>query len=119
MTAMTAITVLAALLVLQAVVLGSAKVLRAAPMQERASHVGFTADEYSRIGALELLAAAGLLAGAAVPAIGVLAACGLLVLLGGALAAHARAGDGPAEMAPALLVAASATAYIVLSVVAR
>lgn len=115
---MTAITVLAALLVLQAVALGSAKVLRAAPMQERAAHVGFSADDYRRIGVLELLAAAGLLVGVAVPALGVLAACGLLMLLGGALAAHARAGDGPADMAPALLVSALATSYIVLSVIA-
>ena len=105
--------VLAALLMVQGLLLGGAKVLRLEPMQERAVHVGFTVRDYTRIGVLELLAAAGLGVGLAVPVIGVLAASGLLLLLGGALAAHARAGDRPVEMAPALLVAGLVTAYLV------
>lgn len=111
--------VLAALLILQAMLLGGSKVLRLAPMRERAEHVGFTATDYSRIGALELLAAAGIGVGIAVPAIGVLAASGLLLLLGGALVSHLRAGDGPAQMAPALVVAALTSAYIVVQTVTR
>ena len=114
---MIALTVLASLLVLQAVLLGGAKVLRTEPMQERAVHVGFTTDEYSKIGVLELLAAVGIAVGVAVPVIGVLAASGLLMLLGGALAAHARAGDKPLVMAPALVVAALVTAYLIALVV--
>jgi hypothetical protein len=116
---MIARTVLAALLMLQAVAFGGAKVLRLQPMQQRAAHVGMTVEDYSRIGILEILAAVGLAIGAVVPAIGVLAACGLLVLLGGALVTHLRAGDRPADLAPALTVAVLATAYIVVSVTAH
>ena len=105
--------VLAALLIVQGLLLGGAKVLRLEPMRERAVHVGFTADDYTRIGVLELLAAAGLGVGVVVPVIGVLAASGLLLLLGGALAAHVRVGDRPVEMAPALVVAGLVTAYLV------
>ena len=114
---MIAITVLASLLIVQAVLLGGAKVLGTETMQERAVHVGFTAGDYRRIGALELLAAAGIGIGLAFPVIGVLAASGLLMLLGGALAAHQRAGDPPLVMAPALVVAALVTAYLVALVV--
>ena len=112
-------TVFAALLIVQGLLLGGAKVLRLEPMRERAVHVGFTADDYSRIGVLELLAAAGIGIGLAVPVIGVLAASGLLLLLGGALAAHVRAGDAPIDMAPALVVAALVTAYLVALVFTR
>ena len=110
----TTTTVLAALLIAQAILLGGSKVLRLAPMRERAEHVGFTAADYSRIGVLELLAAAGIGVGIALPVIGVLAASGLLLLLGGALVSHLRAGDGPAEMAPAAVVAALTSGYLVL-----
>ena len=110
---MIAITVLAALLILQAVLLGGAKVVGTESMQERAVHVGFTAADYKRIGVLELLAAAGIGLGLAVPVIGVLAASGLLLLLGGALAAHQRAGDPPKVMAAPLVVAALVTAYLI------
>ena len=111
---MTAQVVLAALLVLQALLLGGAKVLQLAPMRERAEHVGFTAADYQRIGLLELLAAGGVLVGLAV-----LAGCGLLLLLGGALVAHVRAGDRPPALAPALVVAALATGYVVATYAAR
>ena len=113
---MIAKTVLAALLMLQAVAFGGAKILRLEPMRQRAAHVGFTVKDYSRIGVLEVLAAVGLALGIAVPAIGVLAAGGLVLLLGGAVVAHRRAGDRPAEAAPALTVAALACAYIVVSI---
>ena len=107
------LTVLAALLVIQAVLLGTAKVLRLAPMRERAVHVGFTVDDYVRVGALELLAAAGLGVGLVLPVIGVLAASGLLLLLGGAMVAHLRAGDSPRELIPAGVVAGLTVAYLV------
>jgi DoxX-like protein len=114
---MIAKTVLAVPLMVQAITFGGAKVLRIEPMRQRAAHVGMSVDEYSRIGILEILAAVGLAIGAVVPAIGVLAACGLLVLLGGALVTHLRAGDRLADLAPAMTVAALATAYIVVSVI--
>lgn len=113
---MTAEAVLAALIILESVLLGGAKVLRSESMRKRAAHVGFTTEEYQRVGVLEILAAAGLGVGIAVPVIGVLAACGLLVLLGGALTAHLNAGDSPRDMAPAVVVAALVTAYLVTAV---
>jgi hypothetical protein len=115
---MTAKIVLSVLIMLECLALGGAKVLGLEQMRKRAAHVGFTTDEYRRVGALELLAAAGIGIGFAVPALGVLAACGLLVLLGGALVAHRSAGDGPAEMAPAVVVAALVAGYLVAALAA-
>ena len=106
-------TVLAGLLIVQAVLLGGAKVLRLAPMQERAAHVGFTTGAYARIGGLELLAAVGLAIGLFFPLVGILAASGLLILLVGALVAHLRAGDSPSELIPAGIVALVTVAYLV------
>ena len=109
---MIALTVLAALIILQAVLLGGAKVLQTEPMRERAAHVGFSSEAYSRIGVLELLGAAGIAIGVVVHPIGILAAIGLLLLLGGALVAHVRAGDPPKAMIPALVVAGLVVAYL-------
>jgi len=111
-------SVLAALIISESLLLGGAKVLRLQPMRERAAHVGFTTDEYRRIGALELLAAAGFGIGIVVPVIGVLAACGLLLLLGGAITTHLSAEDGPAEIAPAAAVAVLVSAYLVAAILA-
>jgi hypothetical protein len=63
---------------------------------------------------LELLAAAGLLVGVALPVVGVLAATGLLLLLGGAVLVHLRNRDGVREMAPAVVLALVAVAFVVL-----
>ena len=52
---------------------------------------------------LEVIAVVGLLVGAFVPVIGALAAAGLLLLLGGAVVAHLRNGDGVREIAPAVV----------------
>ena len=46
--------------------------------------------------------------------IGALAAAGLLMLLGGAVVAHLRNGDGLRELAPALVLGAVAVAFVVL-----
>ncbi|HSP38587.1 MAG TPA: DoxX family protein [Frankiaceae bacterium] len=114
---MTATTLIALPIILECLLLGGAKVVGAPSMRLRAAHVGFTVDQYRPIGALEILAAAGLAVGFAVPLIGVLAACGLLVLMGGALVAHIKAGDGPQEIAPAVVVAVLVIAYLVAAAV--
>lgn len=106
--------VLAGVLVVAFGVLGSAKVAASPAMRARAEHVGFSADAYRRIGVLEILAVLGILVGAAVPLIGALAALGLVVLLGGAVTAHLRNGDGLRELAPALVLGAVAVAFIVV-----
>jgi phosphotransferase system glucose/maltose/N-acetylglucosamine-specific IIC component len=83
-------------------------------MRARAEHVGFSVSAYRRIGMLEVLAVLGLLVGALVPVIGALAAAGLVMLLGGAVVAHLRNGDGVREIAPAVVLGLVTLAFLVL-----
>jgi hypothetical protein len=107
-------TILAALLVVAFSVLGSAKLAAVPAMRTRAEHVGYSVTAYRRIGALEILGVAGVLVGAALPAVGALAGAGLVLLLGGAVVTHLRNGDGPKEVAPALVLGAVAVGYVLL-----
>ncbi len=109
---MNATPILAAVLVVAFGLAGSAKLAAVPAMRARAEHVGLGVDAYRRIGALEILAVLGILVGAAVPVIGVLAATGLVLLLGGAVIAHLRNGDGIRELAPALVLGAVAVAFV-------
>jgi hypothetical protein len=111
---MNATPVLAAVLAVAFGLLGSAKLAAVPAMRARAEHVGYGVDAYRRIGALEILAVLGILVGAAVPVIGVLAATGLVLLLGGAVIVHLRNGDGFRELAPSLVLAAVAVAFVIL-----
>jgi len=107
-------TILAALLVVAFAVLGSAKLAAFPAMRTRAEHVGFSVEAYRRIGGLELLGVAGVLVGAVSAAVGALAGLGLLLLLGGAIVTHLRNGDGPKEIAPAVVLGLVAVGYLVL-----
>ena len=113
---MTPTSILAGLLVLAFAALGSAKLAAAPAMRARAEHVGFSVSAYRRIGFLEVLAVIGLLIGAFVPVIGALAAAGLLMLLGGAILAHLRNGDGIREIAPAVVLGLVTGSYLLLMV---
>lgn len=113
---MTTTTILAGLLVVAFTATGSAKLAAVPAMRTRAEHVGFSVTAYRRIGSLEVLAAIGLLIGGFVPVIGVLAAAGLLMLLGGAIVAHLRNGDGIREIAPALVLGLVTLTYLLLVV---
>lgn len=95
-------------------VLGLAKVAGAAGMLARAAHVGFNSAAYKRIGALELLAALGLLLGLVEAWIGLAAAVGLVLLMAGACVTHLRNGDGPREIAPAVVMTAVLVSYLVV-----
>jgi len=110
------IWVLAAVLAAGFVAIGAAKVLALPAMRERAAQFGFTVAGYRRIGILEWAGAAGVLIGLVAPVIGLLAAFGLLLLLAGALTAHARHHDGLREAVPALVFGAVDAAYIGLTV---
>ena len=94
--------------------LGLAKVAGTAGMLARAEHVGFNSAAYKRIGALELLAALGLLLGLVEAWIGLAAAVGLILLLAGACVTHLRNGDGPREIAPAVVMTAALVGYLIL-----
>jgi hypothetical protein len=109
-------TILAGLLVVAFATLGSAKLAAMPAMRTKAEHVGFSVAAYRRIGALEVLAVLGLLVGAFVPVIGALAAVGLLILLGGALLAHLKNGDGVREIAPAVVLGVAALTFLLLIV---
>ena len=113
---MTATTILAGVLVVAFAAAGAAKLAAVPAMRARAAHVGFSVAAYRRIGLLEILGVLGVLVGALLPVIGVLAAAGLLLLLGGAMIAHLRSGDGPRELAPALVLGLATLAFLILMV---
>ena len=113
---MTATTILASVLVVAFAAAGAAKLAAVPAMRARAAHVGFSVAAYRRIGLLEILGVLGLLVGALLPVIGVLAAAGLLLLLGGAMIAHLRSGDGPRELAPAIVLSLTTLAFLILVV---
>ena len=113
---MTATTILAGVLVVAFTAAGAAKLAAVPAMRARAAHVGFSVAAYRRIGLLEILGVLGLLVGALLPVLGALAAAGLLLLLGGAMIAHLRSGDGPRELAPALVLGLATLAFLILMV---
>jgi hypothetical protein len=113
---MTPTSILAGLLVVAFAALGAAKLAAVPAMRAGAEHVGFSVSAYRRIGLLELLAVIGLLIGAFVPVIGVLAAAGLLMLLGGATVAHLRNGDGMRAIAPAVVLGLVTLSFLLLVV---
>jgi hypothetical protein len=111
---MTPTSILAALLVIAFAALGTAKLAAVPAMRAKAEHVGFTVAAYRRIGLLEVLGVVGLLMGAFVPVIGAVAAGGLMMLLGGAVVAHVRNGDGIPEVAPAVTLGLLTLSYLLL-----
>ena len=113
---MTATTILAGVLVVAFAAAGAAKLAAVPAMRARAAHVGFSVAAYRRIGLLEILGVLGLLVGALLPVIGALAAAGLLLLLGGAMIAHLRSGDGPRELVPAIVLGLTNLAFLILVV---
>ena len=113
---MTPTPILAGLMVVAFAAAGSAKLAAVPAMRTRAEHVGFGVSACRRIGALEVLAVVGLLVGAFAPVIGALAAAGLLMLLGGAIVAHLRNGDGMREIAPADVLGLVTLSFLLLVV---
>jgi DoxX-like family/AMP-binding enzyme C-terminal domain/AMP-binding enzyme len=111
-TVMTLTPILAGLLVVAFTAVGSAKLAAVPAMREKARHVGYNLAAYRRIGLLEILGVVGLLVGGLVPAIGALAAVGLLLLLGGAFVVHLRKGDGLRELAPSLVLGLVSARYL-------
>jgi hypothetical protein len=107
-------SILSVLLIVAFAAAGCAKLAAVPTMRARAEHVGFGVGAYRRIGALEILAFAGLIVGAFVPVLGALAAAGLLMLLDGALVVHLRNRDGVREIAPVLVLAVLTLTFLLL-----
>jgi hypothetical protein len=84
-------------------------------MRQSAAHFGIPRPRYRLIGAAELAAAAGILAGLWWHPLGVAGAAGMALLLLGALVTHRRAADSGKEMAPALFALAITLAYLAIS----
>ena len=84
-------------------------------MQATAAHFEIPWSRYRLIGVAELAAAAGVLAGLAVPALGVAAAVGMIVLLGIALVVHRQAGDSPRDALPAFVALGLSVVYLALN----
>jgi DoxX-like protein len=105
--------VLSALLALTFLGAGVPKVIGAKQSLQMRDQVRVGADLWRVIGALEIAAALGLVAGLAVPVLGIAAAIGLALLLIGGIAAHVRVDDlRGAAPAAILLVVAVATAVV-------
>ena len=96
---------------------GSAKLLGLPRMREAATHFGIPWPGYRLIALPELAAALGVVAGMWWHPIGISAAAGMTALLLGALATHRRAGDGPKEMAAALVGLALVGAYLAVAAI--
>jgi uncharacterized membrane protein YphA (DoxX/SURF4 family) len=92
---------------------GGAKLAAAGQSIEIRERLGVGAPRWRGIGVLEVAAAVGLAAGLAVPVLGIAAAVGLVLLLIGAIGAHARSHDlsnaAPAVVLVLLTVAAAIT----------
>jgi hypothetical protein len=108
------LSVATALLATLLVILGTAKLLALAPMRAAAAHVGLSVSTYRIIGALELSAAMGLVAGGWWQPSGLLSAAGVVMLMTGAVMAHIRAGDGFHRAVPAVCTAALTISYVAL-----
>ena len=108
-------TAITLLLVVACLTAAAAKLLAHPRMQASAAHLGIPWSRYRLVGVAELTAAVGVLAGLAVPALGVAAALGMTVLLVIAVAVHRRAGDSPREAAPALMSLGLSVGYLALA----
>jgi uncharacterized membrane protein YphA (DoxX/SURF4 family) len=105
--------VLSALLALTFLGAGVPKVIGLKQSLQMRDQLRVGADLFRVIGALEIAGAVGLVAGLAVPVLGIAAAIGLALLLIGAVAAHARIDDlKGAAPAAILFVVAVATAVV-------
>jgi len=100
------------LLAVACLVPATAKLLGLPMMREAAGHFSIPWPRYRLIGVAELAAAAGVLVGLIWRPAGIAAACGMGLLLLGALAAHRRAGDAPSEAGRAVVALLVTVAYL-------
>ncbi len=114
----TAQIVLAAITSFMLLVAALSKVTGQQSMRDMAEHFSIAWPRYRAIGFVELGAVAGIVLGLWWTWIGVAAGAGTVALLVGAVVVHRRAGDGPAEMGPALATLAAAAGYVVVAVAA-
>lgn len=103
-------------LLLAVALLGSGvmKLVRAPQMVTSMAVVNVTPPQMSVLGALEVAAAVGLVAGIWLPPLAIAAAIGAVVYFAGAIVAHVRASDRGLQGAAALLVLSAATLVVLI-----
>ena len=94
----------------------AAKLASHPKMRHAAAHFGIPWSRYQLIGAAELAAAGGVMAGLWWHPLGLAAAAGMVLLLTGALIAHRKARDAAKEARAALLALAITIAYLAVAV---
>ena len=113
----TAATAASLVIALVSLASGVPKMIGTTRMVQEANHLGLAAKHHVVIGALEIAAAAGLIAGLAHPAPGMAAATGLALLMTGAVVTHLRSGDHLKAALPALAVGLAAVVTAALPLV--
>ena len=109
-----AANVIAVLLAVGFAASGLLKVAAVKRMVGLAAEVHYSVRAYRVIGALEIAAAAGLLVSLfGIAPLGVLAAGGLVMLMGAAAGTHLQNGDPPVRAAPAAVLGVVAIGYLV------
>jgi hypothetical protein len=94
----------------------TAKLLGHPKMRTSAAHFGIPWRGYQLIGAAELAAVAGVMAGLRWHALGLAAAIGMILLLIGALLTHRRAGDAVKETTPAVVALIFTAGYLAVAI---
>ena len=112
-----AATILSILLALLFLVAGSPKVMDAKSSQKLRDNLHVNPTLWKTVGALEALAAIGLIAGIFIPPLGLAAATGLALLMAGAIITHLRAHDtkGALGVIPLLITTAAAAILLILA----
>ena len=109
-----ALIIVAALLGVAAAGSAVGKFTKQASVIENLTHVGVKAKHIPVLAVLELAGALGLLLGIWVTPLGIAAAVGLALYFLGAVVAHVRLKDKPAEFAPAFVLFVVAVVTVVL-----
>lgn len=110
-----AFIVVSVLLALEMAVAGAPKVIQLSVVRASAEHLGVSVALDRMIGLAQIAAAVGLLLGIAFPALSVVTAAAVCLLMGGAVRYHIKANDTFVAMLPAVLTAAAALAVVVLA----
>jgi hypothetical protein len=93
---------------------GASKLTGQASSLEMRDHLAIAPMQWTGIGAVEVVGAAGAAAGLAFTPLGIAATGGLALLSAGAIAAHVRNGDTPAAAAPAAVALVLSVGSLVL-----
>ena len=110
-----AFIIVSVLLGLEMAITGAPKVVQLSAVRASAEHLGVSVALDRSIGVAQMASAAGLLLGIAFPALSIMTAAAVCLLMGGAISYHVKAKDNVMAMVPAILTAALGIALVVLA----